>query len=232
MRKRTLLFASLIIAAQTGTVWAQGAFLEKGESGCGVEAGVSTDKDSFGYGGSFGYSIAGYFDLSGSVTEASVKSDSPLEYIGYTNHLNVTSFDIGGTAYVSREDSTSQPFDIALSMDYGRDNYSSPAFSSQGANISGEDFTFGGTLFRNIDLSSMEYIQPSVTVAYLISSITGEQRGYEAGTSENILVYSAGFSYAIGSRTSTEYLISPAVVINKHDVTFSLTAGVIFPTSR
>lgn len=231
MQKRTLLRAALIVVIQTGTVLAQGAFLKKGESGLGVGAGFTTNKDAFGYGGSLGYSISGYFDLSGSVSGTSVSMTPQLEFIGSSYRLSVTSFDFGGTAYISREDSANQPFDLAVSVDYERDYYSSQALSSRGINISGEDFTFGGTLFRNISVSPMDYLQPSVTVAFLISAVTTNQGPYSGGTSENILVYSAGLTYVVKNTFANEFLFTPAVAIDKHDVTFSLTAGIVFPTS-
>ncbi len=197
--------------------FSQGEYLQKGQSGIGISAGYTSNKDATGFGGEAGYSIGSIFDIDMSISRGS------FAQLMDGDKLSVSAFTPGVTLHV-RPDSNNIPIFESISMAYETDSYSANYY---GAPSTGHAFSFGTSISANIYEDTPDYyFQPLVGVAYVIGSVEGESTTAQAQTTE--FLFGASLVYKI----SPTYIlaIQPAVEVDKNQTTFSVSAGFVLET--
>jgi hypothetical protein len=221
-----LFHGTIILFFITTVSFSQGSYLEKGQSGFGIGAGFSSNKDVSGLLGSAGVSISGIFDLGLSVGR-------------FSDEKKVGGYDISAIAIVPNitiniiKQNETTPISISLSASYERDIYSSEALDQLQWSMNGDYFAFGGALFGNINVTPTMYIQPSGSIEYITGStkITDDY-GNSISVDNTATVFGFGVKLVFNTTETTIFGIGPGVSISKDNTTFSAHASVIFILSN
>lgn len=225
MLKFSLPLISIIFFFISINIFPQGAYLDKGQSGFGIGAAFPTNKDISGFGGSASYCFSGIVDLGLFVGRFSLEE----QLAGYdVNAIAISPFI---NIYVIKQDEDI-PISIAIGGTYESDSYSSEALDILNWELSGSYFSFGGSIFGNLPISTTGKIQPSIGVSYVTGESKVEDNSGNSVTSDNnITNFDIALSLFFKTSSSTFFRLTPVVAINKNNTTFALGVGAIFSTN-
>ena len=216
MVRSGIFFNIIFIVFSSSAVFSQGEFLEKGESGVGVNAGWTSNKDASGFGGTAGYSTRGTVDIDMSYSHSSTGQ----QLNGYG--LSVDSYTPSLTVHIKPDSSSGIPVFASISTAYEIDSYSSEALYGLTA-MSSRGFTIGASISCNIG-SPMAYCQPSIGFSHVFSTIIFD--GQSTNVQANLFLF--GLSYVFKISPTTSVAIEPAVAVANNELTFSISAGFVF----
>lgn len=168
----------LLVAVVTASkVHAQGEYLQKGESGIGVQGGYTVNKVGEGFSGSVGYSLLGWFDLDMSVSRMSLRQGLS-NFSGQYDFTSV-SYSPRVAIHAIKQDTVNNPFSMAFFAGYDWDLYSSEILDRNHYTMKGNEISFGGAAYVNLPTSSTSYFQTECTLGYLIGTVESKDRnGY------------------------------------------------------
>jgi hypothetical protein len=160
---RLVLIAVLVVFAALPAA-GQVRFLEEGQNGFGLSAGLGTGEDYSSLGANFGYGISGRYEVGLGFSKVSFDD----EVIG--NDGSGTAFAPYFLAAVIKPTEASM-FGLELGAAYEIDSYSSDALDYNNWDMSGKAFTAGASLYLKVPASPTVTIYPSLSVGYVTLSV-------------------------------------------------------------
>jgi len=219
------IFYSLIIVFLLSTsIYGQGAYLDRGQSGFDIGASFLTNKDATGIGGSVGYSVSGIFDFEIGVARYSF--DQKL----FGEDLSAMVISPSVTYYALKQNED-LPISFAIGAGYDWQTYSNKVLDDNNVDMTGGFFSVGGALFGYFQTSSSFRIQPSVGFSYF----TGEQKvkdnnGNEETEKDDTTVFSLGLGLVFNTSLTNVFVISPRVGISEGTTSFGVALTFILGT--
>ncbi|HUI28867.1 MAG TPA: hypothetical protein VLX91_01530 [Candidatus Acidoferrales bacterium] len=215
--------AVILMILLPAAAFSQGQFLNKGESGFGVDAAYTSNKDASGFGGSMVYSIKGIIDIEASFSQVSL-NQQPYKVSGFAVSPHIT-------AYMKTHSSANRLFG-SISMAYETDWYSSDGSGFYPMPVSGSNYSFGFSVSADLYSRAAVYCQPSLGVVYFFGK--SETAGYFSretiGTQG--IVFSGGISVVFKTSRMNSFAIGPAVAVYKALTSFSISAAFVFGDYR
>lgn len=218
-----LLVAGLV--PSTTDVAAQGMFLDKGTSGFGFSGSYQTNEDVSGYALSAGGSAKGTIDLGMSIGRLS-----------YDEHLLMD--DLKATAISpffrvhAIKQSESVPFSFSVGVSYAWYSYSSDILEKTEVEMKGSAYSFGGSFYSTIPMSSSLEMIPTVGIAYSEAKLELENDfGETVSADGDATTYSFGLNLSFRLPENRKFIIGPGASVNDENTTFTFGIGFVFPTS-
>lgn len=226
MFSRSAVIMFVLLLAMVSTGFAQGDYLNRGESGFGLNVGFSNNSDATGLGGKVSYSINGIADFGLSFTRISF--DQKL----FGEDLKGTAISPSAAFHLVKQDSINTPVSATIFLGYEMDTYSSKALDALGWDMSGSFWGFGLSLFRNIRTAPTTVLQPSVSAGLWTGTIkVKDSFGNSKNEDDNITAFQFGLSVFLESAQQTSaFRIDPSISFSEGNTTLSLGAGYIFKT--
>lgn len=214
------LFTVVTLILFSTTVFGQGAFLEKGQSGLGIGVGFSTNENSSGFGGSLGYSISGIVDLGISVDR--VNADDDL-------HATVVSPTL---SFYPVKQNESVPFTLGFNFSYQSEEFSSDSFSGYDVEISGDYYSIGASLHRTIQASDKSRVQPIIGVNFVTGTTKIKSSWGSAKSEDDATSFSLGLAGIFDISPKTIFVLTPQLGISEEVTSFGVSAAFIFKTKQ
>lgn len=220
--KRVIL-TFLIFGCISSLTFAQSQYLERGQSGFGLNGGFSSNENLSGFSAQVGYSISGVFDVGISGSRFGFEQ----QLLG--EELNATVISPFVSYLVIKQDE-SRPLSVSLNGAYQREIYTNDVLSNNNIDMTGNNFTFGVSLFSDFQASEAITIQPEIGASY----ITGETEATDSSgiilsSSVSTAVYNFGLSLIFESSSNNDFVVSPALSIQDEITTFGLSLSYIIP---
>lgn len=220
-----VLLTIFIFMVFTITVFSQGVFLDRDQSGFGIGVGFATNKDVTGFEGSVSYSVSGIFDFGISVDRFGFDE----KFLGKDLSAIVIAPSVSFYAFKQNEDI---PISLAIAADYEWQNYSNEALDNYNIDMSGRYFSIGTSLFVYFKPSIYMKIQPSLGVTYVTGEgIVEDHNGNKQTEDSNATIFDIGLSLAFDTSPDNIFVIKPHVSINKGTTSFGLGLALIFTTN-
>lgn len=218
------LFTIIFISLFSVTVFGQGAFLEKGQSGFGIGAGFVTNKDVTGFGGIIGYSVSGILDFGVSLN----RFNFDQKLLGSDLSATVISPIVTFYALKQNEDI---PFSFSIDASYDWQNYSNDVLDNNNIDMTGGFFSAGSSLFSNFRASSSMRIQPSISFSYVTGEVILEDNnGNEKTEKDNTTVFDFSLALAFDTSPNNIIVVKPRVSINEGTTSCGIVFVYIFST--
>ena len=222
---KSLFTVLFMLSAVCSSIYGQGAYLERGQSGFGIGAGFSTNEDVTGIGGRVGYSVNGIFDF-GIIVE-SFSFDQKL--LGADLSATVISPSI--TFYAIKQNDEI-PLSFAIGAGYDWQTYSNDVLDDFNIDMTGGFFSVGGSLFGYFNASESFRIQPSIGFTYVTGEVKLEDsNGNEETEKDDTTVFSLGLGLAFNTSPNNIFVISPRVGISEGTTSFAVGLSFIFGTN-
>lgn len=216
------LFSLLFTFTFASLAFSQGAYLERGQSGFGVGAAFSSNKDVSGFGGAVGYSASGIFDFGLFVGRLLFEQ----ELAG--DELSATSISPFVVVHPVKQDSTT-PISVSLSASYDASSYSSDALTKLNLSFNASGWSAGVSVYGNIILSPTTKLQPAAGVSYVSSkSELRDNSGNTLTEDSNATIFGIALSFFFKTGPSTIFRITPTLSFHKDVTTFAVGAGFVF----
>jgi len=216
-----VLFVLIVICS---TVYGQGAYLERGQSGVEIGGGYSTNKDGTGIGVNAGFTVNNIFDIGIGVENFSYTqkiSQSPMTALSFSPKV---------TCYVVKN-KEELPLSFAVSAGYGWQTNSSAALDYYSLKMTSESFSVGGSLFGYLKVSESFHIKPSVGFAYIIGEAKLEDEdGNKITKKDDTTVLLLGLGLAFNIPPKNIFVLSPAVGISNGTTSFGVGLSLIIRT--
>lgn len=217
-------YSVIIVFLLSTSIYGQGAYLDRGQSGFGFGASISTNKDATGIGGSVGYSFSGLFDFEIGVGRYSF--DQKL----FGEDLSATVISPNVTFYALKQNED-LPLSFAIGAGYDWQTYSNKVLDDNNIDMTGGFLSVGGVLFRYFQASNSFRIQPSVGFSYF----TGEQKvkdnkGNETTEKDDTTVFSLALGLAFNTSPTNVFVISPRIGISEGTTSFGVALTFILGT--
>ncbi|HEY9165819.1 MAG TPA: hypothetical protein VIS48_06620 [Candidatus Kryptonia bacterium] len=211
------------------SAFTQVAHLQSEENGWGAVAGLISNTDGSGIGGSVDYCCGGNVDAALSLAQMNVMRSYPYTSF-HDRTLTGGAYSLGFLMHVVKEISMSVPFSVSLSSGFAFGSYSA-ALSGYQSRLAFRDghFYYGVSFRRNFNISSVVYVQPSIEIDYLEGFLASEGVNVE-GEYENLHMYTATLAFPLAIRTSGtgSMVIDPSISVDKNRVRLTLVAGFLF----
>jgi len=219
-------FYSLILVFLLSTsIYGQGAYLERGQSGFGIGAGFLTNKDATTIGGTVGYSVSGIFDFGIGVDRVSF--DQKL--LG--EDLSATVISPSVTFYALKQNEN-LPISLALGAGYDWQTYSNYALDDNNEDMTGGFFSVGGALFGYFKAPNSIRIHPSVGFSYVTGNLkVSDDKGNEKTEKDDSTVFSLALGLAFNTSPNNVFVISPRVGISEGTTSFGVGLTFILGTN-
>ncbi len=226
MYKKAVSYSFCLLCFTVSIGFSQGAYLKKGQTGYGAGLGFSSNREATGYDASFGYSSIGLLDIGISAALISLNQ----KFDNYD--ISAVAVSPGITFYAVKQDSLGALVSVAVSAGYEYDIYTSKALDQARLSLTGRYYVFGASIFRDINLSPVLYIQPSIDAAHAYGS-TRFSDSYGGSLSLDHNVTTLGCSVSSVSKISSNNLlvIHPALAFGKEVTTFSISINFVFSNS-
>lgn len=223
MRSIFTVITFLVIAV---SVYGQGAYLERGQSGIDIGAGFSTTDDGNDYfWGNVGYSVSGIFDFGISVGR--LNYDEKL----FNSDLSATVISPNITVYALKQNDDI-PLSFAIGAGYEWVSYSNDVLNDYNIDMTGWAFSVGGSLFGYFQASNSFRIQPSVSFSYVTAEIKLEDSyGNEESEKDDTTVFSLALGLAFNTSPKNILVISPRVGISENTTISGVVLSFIFGTN-
>jgi hypothetical protein len=207
------------------SIYGQGAYLERGQSGFGIGGGFSTNEDVTGIGGSVGYSVNGIFDFG--IGVESFSFDQKL--LGAD--LSATVISPSLTFYALKQNDEI-PLSFAIGAGYDWQMYSNDVLDDFNIDMTGGFFSIGGSLFGYFKASESFRIQPSIGFSYITGEVKLEDNaGNEESEKDDTTVFGIGLGLAFNISPKNIFVISPRVGISEGTTTFGVGLSFILGTN-
>ena len=222
MKSFSTVFIMLLFAC---SVYGQGAYLDRGQSGFGIDGGFATNEDVTGISGSVGYSVNGIFDFG-----IGVKS--------FSFDQKLLGADLGATAispsitFYALKQNDEIPLSFAIGAGYDWLTYSCDALDDYNVDMTGGFFSVGGSLFGYSKVSESFRIQPSVGFTYVTGEVKLEDSdGNEETEKDDTTVFNLGLGLAFNNSQKNIFVIFSCVGISEGTTTFGVSLSFIFGTN-
>lgn len=218
-------YTVIIVLFLSSSVFGQGAYLERGQSGFGIGGRFSTNEDVTGIGGSVGYSVNGIFDFG--IGVESFSFDQKL--LG--SDLSATVISPSITFYALKQNDEI-PLSFAIGAGYDWQTYSNDVLDDFNIDMTGGFFSVGGSLFGYFKASESFRIQPSVGFTYVTGEVKLEDsNGNEETDKDDTTVFGLGIGLAFNTSPKNIFVISPRVGISEGTTSFGIGLSFIFGTN-
>ena len=225
MKKTVPVFFALFLLSAL-LAFPQSSFLKTGQTGFGTSGAYTTNKDASGFSGTAGVALSGIFDLSLSVGRPSYGSDTYAD-------LKATSIVSEIRAYIIKQNSGKAPVTASISVGYSSDKFSSPDFEADSLVMRAHSMLMGGTVSRDVPLSAKVYIQPYAGISYVNSTLKiSDPSGLTLGSTDGMVSLNLGVPLVYGLSERTMAVLQPAVSLDKNNVTFAVSAGLIIALTK
>jgi hypothetical protein len=212
------------------SVYAQGEYLEKGQSGFGISGGFASNEDASSFGATAGYSVKGMFDFGLSFARVSFE-DELADAEGNPSELSATAISPHVTFHAIKQEPDKFPLSIALGVSYEHDSYSSDALDDFDLTLSANSWLFGGSVYSNIKMTPNFQLQPRGGVTYISTkSKLEDDAGNSISDTESTTLFGFGLSLIFKTSENNRFIVSPGVGISDDNTTFSVGAGFVFLT--
>lgn len=226
MTKIALLLSLTGILILTNSTFSQSRFLKPGISGFGIGGEYLTNSDADGFGGALGYSVNGFFDIGVAIGRISTKNAL------FSDELKATTIAPGLNFIFLKQGQNNVPLSVSFSGSYARGLFDSGDLDLLGVDLSSNTFSFGLSVFGNVETSPSVHVQPIVGAAYNINSftVTDQATGESITEENNNFSFDFGISFVLGASSNPIFYLSPAVDIAEDVTTFNINAGFVFPS--
>lgn len=223
-----LLTVSVSLMAVTAAR-AQSAYLQKGQSGWEVSGEFSSGQGLESGSVTAGYSSRGIIDAVVTLSRLSFPNPYPLDFVVAGRRVTGSAFSMMFSAHVVKQDRQTYPLSISLSAGCYMGSFSLPG-SQNALEMSVENgyMSYGGTIYRDIHLSSNFFIQPALSYFYS-EGFGGVGETYYRPQVGNDYVRSfiTGVSFAMRIPGSETLVIEPAFTSSRGKNFLSIDAGVV-----
>lgn len=219
---KKIILTILIFGALSTLSFAQSSYLEKGQNGLGISGGFSTNEDITGFSGGVGYSFSGVFDLGVSISRFGFDQKLLGEDLKATVISPFVTF-----LPIKQDDST--PVSIGINASYQKQFYSNDALSSNDADVTGNFFTIGASIFTDIEASDGMKIQPTAGFNYITGETKIETSTTSQTESDNSTVFNLGLSLIFDSSPSNSFVVTPSLGFQEDVTTFGLSLSFVLP---
>lgn len=214
------LFAIALIVASTALpAFGQMRFLEDGQNGFGLCAGLGKGENSSSFGANFAYGISGRYEVG--LAFSAVSFDDVV--IG--NDGSGTAFAPYFSAAVVKPTETSM-FGLDLGAGYEIDSYSSDTLDYNNWDMSGNAFTGGASLYLKVPTSPATTVYPSLSVDYVSASTKIEDNfggSVDGDTSDVAIGASVAFLF------NNKFWLLPSFRTFDGNSSYGLSIGVSLP---
>jgi hypothetical protein len=220
---KTLLTLIILIAFPL-TVFGQGAFLEKGQSGFGVGADLVTNDDLTALGGSVGYSVSGIFDFGFSVYH------SGFEEKFYGEDLSAISLSPSVSFYPVKQNENT-PISLSLDAGYEWDKYSNDILRKLDLKMNGNYFSMGVSLFGYVRADKLLKVQPVASISYVTGNTKiKDNYGNNTYKDDHVTIFGLGLSLIFDTSPGTIFVITPRISTSEEVTSFGLALAFVIPT--
>ncbi len=223
MRQKGILLVLIILLMCSNTAFSQGDFLERGLSGVGLSVGFSSNSDLKGFVGKTGYSASGVLDIEFFVGRVTYDD---LE-------LNALALGPLLTFYAIKQEPDKFPLSISFNLAYERDSYSGDLIEQLDWDMHGDYFSFGINFFGNTNLTPKTIFQPNGSISYITGTTKiSDSFGNSESEDSNMTSFGFGFSMFFETAQNSIIRIDPGISINEDRTTFSISVGIILPSTK
>jgi hypothetical protein len=218
-------------AVLPGEVFAQKMFLRAGESGFGINGGISSGEGWTSRQAAIGYSTAGFTELSLKVSKISYDR-LHLAGIGPIPDIDATAI-VPSMSIAILKQSAHTPLSIDVGVTYEYRSFSGRIIDRYKAKVTAHDFSFGTMIYRRFSVSPSFALIPALSMAYSKVVVRGEEsHGYVEYRDDDATIVGMGvaFSYTFG-HGPVLYLL-PVSVTADASSSFDISVGLVLPTSR
>ena len=200
----------------------QSSYLNKNQSGFLFDGGLSTNNNSTGFSGGFGYSFLGKFDLGLSVGRYSYNE----QFLGEDLYSTSISPSI---SFIPIKQNERIPLSIELSAFYHRSIYSNQLFTDYNIDMTDNATSFGTSLFTKIPISESMSVQPNIGVSFI--SVTSNVSGLPEPITEknNVSVVGLGIDLIFKTSSINSFIVTPSIAFSKDATGFGIYFGYLIP---
>jgi len=230
-RSLRVFFAIFFLAALAA--YPQSSFLKTGQSGFGISGAFIRNSDASGFSGTAGAALSGIFDLSLSVGRASYDPG----VFGEVVDLKATSIATEIRAFVVKQNSSTAPVTVSISVGYANDKFSSPDFIPTSTIMRAQSLLFGGTVSRDVPLFDKAYIQPYFGLGYTSTTLKlSDPSGLTLITTDGVVGLNLGVPLVYGLSDRALVVFQPSLghglAKGKDITTFSVSLGLVIALTK
>jgi hypothetical protein len=222
MRKAPAVFVALFCVS-TLTVFAQGNFLKRGQSGLGLSGAFITNSDAAGFTGTAVVALGGFFDLGFGVGRAAYDASQELA------DLKATTLSPELRAHLIKQNSSKSPVSLTVSFGHSRDNFSSPDLDAVGYTFKANSLILGATLYRDVRLFRRVMVQPAVGLTHTSTTFKLiNDLGQSLSDKDTLVSFQLGLPFVYECSWRTLVVIQPGLTLNKDQTTFAVSVGLVY----
>jgi hypothetical protein len=227
MKRASAVFSALFLLSASAA-FPQGNFLKKGQSGLGLNGAYVTNSSASGYSGTAGVALGGIFDLSFGAGHAVFDS---VEFGDLTSNFLKPEL----RAHVIKQNSSTSPVSLSLSIGYAKDDFASPELEP--ADIGAmrtSSFILGATVYRDVPLSGRLYLQPYVGVSHTSTTfkVTVESTGATWSDKDGLAAFLVGLPVVYSFSERALLVLEPGLTFDKDATTFAVSLGLVYAFNK
>ena len=232
MRTKLALFPALFFLAVLAA-YPQSSFLKTGQTGFGINGAFIRNSDASGFSGTAGVALSGIFDLSLSVGRVSYDPG----VFGEVVDLKATSIATEIRAFVVKQNSSTAPVTVSISVGYANDKFSSPDFIPISTIMRAQSLILGATVGRDVPVFDKAYIQPYFGLGYTNTTLKlSDPSGLTLSSTDGVVGLNIGVPlvYGLSERALVVFQpsLSQGLAKGKDITTFSVSLGLVIALTK